>query len=200
MSAALKPDVLDYLAVEATSADRHEFYAGEIVAMGGARPRHNAVAMELALAVGGALRGRPCLVFASDQRIRLEASDAFCYPDLTVVCGAPRFVGPAPESLVNPTVVFEVVSPSTERWDRGGKFGHYRACPSLRTYVLLDPRSRTVEWFERPVGGDASGEAWVYRAVTGDTPARLDALGVTLVPAALFAVLDRLPPEDDAAG
>lgn len=192
MNAALKLTLEEYLATEEHSPVKREFFAGEIFATSGARPAHNVVSVDLAVTVRSALRGRPCLVFSADQRVHLESSEEYCYPDLTVTCERPRFVGPAPDSLVNPTAVFEVLSPATERWDRGGKFTLYQGIPSLTVYVLVDPARRRVEWYTRVDGSDA----WMYRSATGDTPARLDPLDVTLVPEALFAALDLLPPDE----
>jgi Uma2 family endonuclease len=182
----------EYLATEERSPVRREFLGGEVFAMGGARPAHNVVTSRLTAEMDAALRGRPCLVFSADQRVHLEATEDDCYPDPVVTCEPPRFVPPAPDSLVNPTAIFEVVSPTTESWDRGGKFTLYQSIPSLALYVLVDPARRRVEWYTRVEGSDA----WLYRSAAGDTPARLDPLGVTLVPDTLFAALDLLPPDE----
>jgi hypothetical protein len=102
VTAVPKLTVEDYLAMEAEATEKHEFYGGEVVAMSGARPAHNVVTTRLTLAVGNALGSRPCLTFSSDQRVRVDETGAYCYPDLSVVCGRPDFAGPAPDSLLNP--------------------------------------------------------------------------------------------------
>lgn len=192
MNVAHKRILDEYLATEARSPVKRELLGGEVFAMSGARPAHNVVTSRLTAEMDAALRGRPCLVFSADQRVHLEATEDYCYPDLVVTCEPPRFVPPAPDSLVNPTAIFEVVSPTTESWDRGGKFTLYPGIPSLALYVLVDPARRRVEWYTRVEGSDA----WLYRSAAGDSPARLDPLGVTLVPDTLFAALDLLPPEE----
>ncbi len=192
MNAARKLVLEAYLATEERSAVKREFLGGEIFALSGARPAHNVVTSRLTAELDAALRGRPCLVFSADQRVHLEATEDYCYPDLVVTCERPRFVPPAPDSLTNPTAVFEVVSPTTESWDRGGKSTLYQGIPSLALYVLVDPARRRVEWYTRVEGSDA----WLYRSAAGDTPARLDPLDVSLVPNTLFAALDLLPAED----
>lgn len=192
MNVAHKRILDEYLATEARSPVKRELLGGEVFAMSGARPAHNVVTSRLTAEMDAALRGRPCLVFSADQRVHLEVTEDYCYPDLVVTCEPPRFVPPAPDSLVNPTAIFEVVSPTTESWDRGGKFTLYQGIPSLALYVLVDPARRRVEWYTRVEGSDA----WLYRSAAGDTPARLDPLAVTLVPDTLFAALDLLPPEE----
>ncbi len=194
MSAVLKPTLEDYLATEANSAIKREFVGGEIYAMGGARPRHNVVAIELAVRVHGALQGKPCVTFSADQRVAVEGTGAYFYPDLTVTCERPRFVLPAPDALTNPTVLFEVLSPSTASWDRGGKFAHYQRFSSLQAYVIVDPELRRLECYTRAV---PPGSGWHYDSAEGDTPLSLERLGLTLVPSALFAVLDALPAESE---
>jgi Uma2 family endonuclease len=187
MRAAERLSLEDYLATEPASEHKREFVNGEIYAMAGAEPEHNAVREALAALVWMALRGRPCQSFSADQRVYLHETGLYCYPDLVVVCGRPEFVDPSPRSLKNPAAVFEVLSPSTESWDRGGKFAHMRQRPSLQLYALLDPATRRVEWYTR--GPDGS---WVYREAQGSGPWPLSPLDVTLDLAAVFAQLEAL--------
>ncbi len=187
MTAALKLTIDDYLAAEADSPVKHEFAGGETIAMSGAEPAHNVVREALSIEIGIALRGRPCLSFSADQRVHLAETNLFCYPDLVVVCGPPEFVGPRPRSLTNPTALVEVLSPSTEIWDRNGKFAHAQRCASLRVYVLVDPLSRRIEWFTRGEAG-----RWEYQSMAGEGLCRIDALDLTLDLATVFSGLDRL--------
>jgi Uma2 family endonuclease len=189
MTAVPKLTVEDYLAMEARATEKHEFYGGEIVAMSGARPAHNVVTTRLTLVVGNALGSRPCLSFSSDQRVRIDETGAYCYPDLSVVCGRPEFAGPAPDSLLNPDAVFEVLSPTTESRDRGGKFSHFQHLASLRVYALVDPTLRRIEWYTR--SADRPGE-WIYRSVDARGVAVIDVLGISLAAAEIFSPLDLL--------
>jgi Uma2 family endonuclease len=114
MSAALKPTLDDYLATEAEAPLKREFAGGEVIAMAGAEPEHNAVREALSVEVGVAPRGGPWLSFSADQRVNVRETDAYFYPDLVIVCGPPEFVGPRPRSLQNPTAWFEVLSPTRD--------------------------------------------------------------------------------------
>lgn len=138
-----------YLEHERHSETKHELVHGVIVAMAGATPRHNLIAMSLGIALGVRLRGRRCLVFPSDQRVHVTATGLFTYPDLTVVCETPRFHPKDRDTLVNPRVVFEVLSSSTEAYDRGAKFAHYQSIASLEDYVLVTQTEKRVEHFHR---------------------------------------------------
>jgi Uma2 family endonuclease len=187
MTAALRPTLDDYLATEAEAPLKREFAGAEVIAMTGAEPEHNAVREALSVEVGVALRGGLWLSFSADQRINVRETDAYFYPDLVIVCGPPEFVGPRPRSLQNPTAWFEVLSPSTESWDRGGKFAHARRCASLDVYVLIDPVSRRVEWYTRGEGG-----RWSYQSVEGAGRVAFEGLDLTLDVATLFATLEGL--------
>ncbi len=149
-------DVADYLAQEATAETKHEFVNGEIVAMAGADWEHEVVKSTLARRVGNALEanGRPCVALVSDTRVRIDETGLHAYPDITVVCGRPDFDRThAPPTLLNPQVIFEVLSPSTEAYDRGAKAGHYRQRASLMEYVLVSSTERSVEVLRRDEGG-----------------------------------------------
>ncbi len=189
MNAALRMTLEDYLAAEADAPEKSEFANGEVIAMSGASPRHNAVKEALVSLLWAGLRGRACRSFSSDQRVHIPETGLFCYPDVVAVCGPPTFVPPAPPALTNPTAVFEVLSPSTESWDRGGKFAHVQRSAAVQVYALLDPERRRVEWYTRR--GD---DRWEYRSVTGEGAFEIEPLGVTLNTAELFADLDSLPP------
>ena len=168
-----------YLEAELEAAVRSEYVDGQVVAVAGGSIRHTLVCAQLIRALGNALDGGPCRVFPSDQRVRLEATHRYVYPDLTVVCG-PLEVDPrSPETLTNPRLLVEVLSPSTAAQDRGEEFAAYRLLPSLQTYLLVDPEARRVERFERGVDG------WVLTDhAEGTLP--LPALGVRVALAELF--------------
>lgn len=139
----------EYLAQERTSETKHEFLAGEIFAMAGGTPEHARLAVNVSSELRAQLRRRPCAVFSSDLRVRVLATGLSTYPDVSVVCGKIER-DPADEDVaVNPVVLIEVLSDSTEAYDRGEKFAHYRRIPSLKEYVLVSQRDRRIEVFRR---------------------------------------------------
>jgi Uma2 family endonuclease len=140
----------DYLAVEREAIDeKHEYAAGRVYAMTGASYRHNLIVSNLARELGNQLKGRPCAALTNDMRVRVEAADACKYPDVAALCEEPQFHDERNDVLLNPTLVVEVLSPSTEAYDRGGKFALYRALPSLQEYVLVAQDRLSVEVFTR---------------------------------------------------
>ncbi len=127
----------EYLRFERASEVKHEFYNGEIFAITDASENHNVVAGNTFAALHSQLRQRPCKLYPGDMRVHIPATGLYTYPDVTVVCGTPQFDDKEFDTLLNPTVIIEVLSPSTEKYDRGKKFEHYRSIPSLREYVLI---------------------------------------------------------------
>jgi Uma2 family endonuclease len=146
----------DYLSWEEQQPDKHEYVRGEVFAMVGARREHVVVALNLAAAFKQRLRGGPCQAYVSDLKLRVEAADAFFYPDVMVSCD-PRDHS-ASQFVEHPILIVEVLSESTEAFDRGEKFAAYRTLPSLEEYVLVDIPSRRVETFRRTADGD-----WLFR-------------------------------------
>jgi Uma2 family endonuclease len=149
--------VEEYLAFERRSEGRHEYLDGEIFAMTGASRYHNRLAVNLVLIVGTQLRGGPCELYIADMRVRVAATGLYTYPDLAVVCGEARFDDAHLDTLLNPTLIFEILSPSTEATDRGRKFAHYRKVESLREVLLIAQDRVAVEHYSRrlppPEGG-----------------------------------------------
>lgn len=150
----------EYLAFERTSEQRHEYADGEIFAMSGGTYEHSLLSSNCARELGNALIDRPCDVHGSDMKIKVAATNRFFYPDASVVCGEPIFVDEMRDSVLNPKVIVEVLSDSTERYDRGEKFAHYRRIDSLRDYVLVSQTEPLVEHFSRQSDG-----LWLYRAL-----------------------------------
>ncbi|MCA9560748.1 MAG: Uma2 family endonuclease [Myxococcales bacterium] len=183
-------EVADYLALEATAETKHEFVNGEIVAMAGATLEHEAVKVGLSTALVAALAkaGRPCITLGSDTRVRIDETGLYGYPDATVVCGRPDLDRThAPPTLLNPQVVFEVLSPSTEAYDRGAKAGHYRQRASLMEYVLVSSTERSVEVLRRDEGG-----WWKTGIFTGDGRVPLASLGIELALDDIYGQLEAL--------
>jgi len=143
----------EYLAVERTAECKSEFYAGEMFAMAGATFDHNRAKDNLARHLGNQLDGGPCFPLTSDMRVKVSATGLCTYPDIVVVCGEPVFDGATRDTVLNPTVVVEVLSDSTERYDRGTKFRHYQQIPSLQEYLLVAQDEPACERFVRQPDG-----------------------------------------------
>lgn len=145
--------VEQYLALERQAETKSEYLNGEVFAMTGASREHNLLAMSVSTSLYTQLRGRSCETYAGDMRVRVSATGLFTYPDVVVVCGAPSFDATAVDTLLNPTLIVEVLSESTEDYDRGTKFAHYRTIPSLSEYVLIAQKEVHVEHFVRQADG-----------------------------------------------
>lgn len=143
----------DYLASERESEVKHEFIDGRVYAMSGASEAHNLIAGSIYVSLYTQLRGRPCKIYPSDMKVRTPSTRSYTYPDISVVCGDAQFDGDLRDILLNPSVVIEVLSPNTERFDRGRKFQRYRELESLQEYVLVAQDSPHVERFARQDNG-----------------------------------------------
>ena len=139
----------EYLAIEREADTKSEYYAGEVFAMAGASREHNLIAMNVAAGIHRQFVGRPCEVYQGDMRVKVSASGLYTYPDVAAFCGEARFQDEEQDTLLNPLVLVEVLSESTEGYDRGTKFEHYRKLESLREYVLIAQDKRHVERFTR---------------------------------------------------
>lgn len=155
----------EYLERERRAEVKSELHDGEVVAMAGGSPRHNA----LSLNVGAALRQRfrerraSCVAFSSDQRIHIEATGLYTYADVSVACSGARFHPKHRDTLINPKLIVEVLSKSTEAYDRGAKFAHYQTIPSLTEYVLVSQYERRIEHFHLLETGQ-----WLLTVLKGD--------------------------------
>ena len=143
----------EYLAWEASQAERHMFVAGEVFSMAGGTAEHNRSAFKAAMALERHLAGTPCKTFIGDMRLKVQAADAYFYPDVVVTCDTVDISDPKISTIVAPKLVIEVLSPSTVAYDRGQKFAAYRTLPSLQEYVLIDPESKTLEVFRKNTAG-----------------------------------------------
>jgi Uma2 family endonuclease len=151
-AAELRFDADTFLDWEAQQAEKHEYLGGEVFAMVGARREHVVVALNLAAALKQRLRGGPCQAYVSDLKLRVEAADAFFYPDVMVSCDAGDQA--AALFVTQPVLIVEVLSDSTAAFDRGDKFAAYRTLESLQEYVLVDIPARRVEVFRHREDGD----------------------------------------------
>ena len=180
----------EYLALERSATARSEYIDGVIVAMAGASHEHSLIASNLIGELRTALRREPREVHGSDLRVSVPIAALYTYPDATVVCGEPAFEDNAADTLTNPTVITEVLSPATEAYDRGEKFARYRTLPSLRTYILVSQDRLRVEWYTRGESG------WLLHEASGpDGSVELAALGCTLALAEVYAKLTFTPEQ-----
>ena len=139
----------EYLAFERKAITKHEYLRGEIVAMSGASNAHNLITGDVFAELHSQLKGGKCLVYTGDMRVKSDSTTSYFYPDITVVCDKPRFEDYTFDTLLNPIVVIEVLSPSTEAYDRGEKFWHYQQLNSLREYILVSQDRVYVEHYLR---------------------------------------------------
>jgi Uma2 family endonuclease len=139
MTAQPRPYITEeaYLEQERRSSTKSEYYDGQIYATTGAKEAHNLIASNVLASLHGQLRRKPCRVYPSDMRVKVLRTGLHTYPDVVVVCGQPEFVDEKRDTLTNPTVIVEVLSPATERYDRGVKFRHYRAIETVQNYILI---------------------------------------------------------------
>ena len=151
MSAVSKPFLTpqEYLARERQAETKSEYLRGEVFAMSGASREHNLIAGNVNRELTQQLRERECEVYQGDMRVNVSPTGLYTYPDLTVVCGEPAFEDAEVDTLLNPRVLVEVLSPSTADYDRGRKFIHYRRLPSLHEYVLISQHRPLVEHYVR---------------------------------------------------
>jgi Uma2 family endonuclease len=139
----------EYLAIERQAEYKSEYYKGEVFAMSGASREHNLIVGNVFAALHRQLRNRPCEVYPSDMRVKVSPTGLYTYPDVVVICGQPEFEDDWVDTLLNPTVIVEVLSETTEGYDRGKKFEHYRTLDSLSDYILIAPDKYHVEHFVR---------------------------------------------------
>ncbi|WP_437339155.1 Uma2 family endonuclease [Sorangium sp. So ce394] len=165
----------EYLDQERASPTKHEFLNGEIFAMVGGTPEHARLCLSVGAELRAHLRGRPCVVYSSDLRVRVQATGLSTYPDVSVVCGRLERDPEDTDAALNPIVLIEVLSDSSEAYDRGQKFAHCRCIPSLREYVLVSQHEPRIEVFHRNEDG-----SWTLREARAGKGAELQAIGCTL--------------------
>lgn len=179
----LTPDT--YLEWEARQPVRNEYVAGEIFAMVGTTQRHNVVEINLCMALRQHLRGRPCQVFVEAIKLRVAKANAYYYPDLMVSCGEHRHAAGAGQVVDDPTLIVEILSPSSEATDRREKLAAYRSLPTLEEYLIVDQERQQAEVYRRR--GDIGWTHLIFE--TGDT-LELASLGLSLPLAALYEGTD----------
>ena len=169
----------EFFVWEAEQLDKHEYFYGEVFSMAGGTPEHALIIANVGYQLVGGLRGGPCRAFSSELAVEIDAAGHFCYPDATVVCGGVERSEHGP-AVTNPTVVVEVLSPTTAAWDRGGKLERYRRIPSLQAVVFVETDRVRADAVVR------DGNRWVLQDADADGRLVLDAIGVPLDVAALY--------------
>ena len=180
-----------YLAQEREAETKSEYYAGQVYAMSGTSETHNLIVTNMIIALGSRLRKRPCKVYPSDMRVKVSSTGLYTYPDVTVVCGKPEFDDKQKDTLLNPTVIIEVLSDSTEAYDRGKKFGHYRTLESLAEYLLIAQDAVAIDRYVRQPDG-----RWLLTAYRGlAAVAMIDAIDCELPLAEVYDKVEELAAE-----
>ncbi len=186
-----------YLAFERAAVERHEYINGEIYAMAGTSYEHSSIAASLLRILGNHLLGRPCQTHGSDLRVYNPASGSYVYPDVSVICGKPEFTDSVLDTVKNPLVIVEILSDSTEEYDRGDKFMHYQRLESLRVYVLVSQKEARIEVYM------LRDESWEMKEFVGlESVFEIEPLGFSAplgegyrgVKFALLALLAPAPP------
>lgn len=171
----------EYLARERAARDsKNEYINGYIYAMSGASLEHNQIVSNLTREIGAQVRGGPCRILTNDMRVKVPETEMYTYPDAVIVCGKPTLEDQHFDTLMNPTIIIEVHSPATERYDRGEKWAHYQRLESLQSYVLVAQDSARVETFTR------QADLWIFSEVSGGGVLHLAAAGCSVPLEAIY--------------
>ena len=180
-----------YLEIERKAEYKSEYYDGEMFAMAGAKEAHNLLVVNLVGELSQQLRPRRCRVYSSDMRVRVSATGLYTYPDVIALCGQPQLLDQELDTLLNPTLIVEVLSPSTEAYDRGRKFEHYRSVESLKEYLLVASDRVHTDLFTRQSDG-----RWVLTSAGKlDDTIELESVGCRLAQADVYDLVDLSKPQ-----
>ncbi len=185
----------EYVRLERDAVDKHEFHEGEILAMSGGTVAHSLITMNVGSSLHRRLQGKRCRTYDSNLRVRMHGTERYVYPDVTIICGPPQFDpdDSTGESIVNPSVIVEVLSPSTASYDRTIKFDWYRRTPSLTEYVMVSQDSPRIEVFRRE-----SEQTWALEVSLGpEASARIPSIDVTLPLSEVYAGVEFPPPSPE---
>jgi Uma2 family endonuclease len=183
----------EYLIRDRQASCKSEFHQGEVFAIGGGSANHSLIAANFVREAGNALKDKSCTVFNSDLRVQVRSTGLYTYPDATIVCGEREFDDDQRDTIINPTVIVEVLSDSTEKYDRGKKANHYRQIASLKELLLITQGRPHVERFTRQPNGD-----WMFHEqydLSADF--ELKSLGIFVAISELYRGLKFDPIEDD---
>ena len=173
----------DYLKQERLAATKSEYLDGQIYAMSGASRQHNRITVDVATLINVQLRSGPCELFSNDMRVKVNDDSLYTYPDVVVACGEARFEGSTLDTLLNPTLIIEVLSDSTEKYDRGKKFAHYQRIEALREYAMIAQDEARIECYTRQ-----TDNRWILSKVESLEEAMpLESIGCVLPLAEVYA-------------
>jgi Uma2 family endonuclease len=190
----LRLTVEEYLAQERESLERHEYLDGHVYKMAGESLAHSTINANVTTTFGLQLRGKPCRVLSPNMKVRASHAGLFAYPDAAVVCGEPQFHDKRKDILIDPTVIIEVLSPSTENYDRGPKFFRYQQLEPLVDYLLVAQDEPRVERFMRQEGGQ-----WLYSIAYGlEAAVYLASIDCTLRLAEIYDRIEFPEPAEDS--
>jgi Uma2 family endonuclease len=176
----------EFLEFERTSETKHSYFNGEIYAMVGASREHNLIAGSVYATLYNQTVDRDCEIYQSDMRLKVKATGLYTYPDISVICGKPELTTDALDTIVNPQVIIEVLSPSTERDDRTWKFAHYRQIESMQEYLLISQETPRVEYYRRQ-----EDDTWLLTDIKGlDALVKLVSIDCTLKLADIYRKID----------
>jgi Uma2 family endonuclease len=179
----------EYLEIERAAEFKSEFFDGEMFAMAGGTPQHSLIGTNLGREFGNRLVNNPCVAYNADLRIKVDATGLCTYPDLSVICGPLKFSEGTDDTVVNPTVLVDVLSNSTEAYDRGRKFEHYRQIPTLQEYLLVSQTEPRIEHFVRQSDG-----SWLMNEAAGmEKKLELPSLKITIALSEIFAKVNFVP-------
>jgi Uma2 family endonuclease len=183
-----------YLEIERKAEYKSEYYRGEMFAMAGASWAHNLLVSHLLRDIGQQLRGKPCEIYPSDMRVRVSSTGLYTYSDVAVVCGEPQLLDDQLDTLLNPHLIVEVLSPSTEAYDRGRKFEHYQSIESLGEYLMISSDRIHADLYTRQPDG-----RWLLTSATRlEDSLDLQSVGCSLALAGLYEKVDFAEPESTA--
>lgn len=181
----------EYLMIERVAPYKSEYYSGEMFALAGANDNHNTIAGNIFAALHAFLKGKKCFVYQNDMRLGILSNDLYTYPDVMTICGRKQFLDENHDTLLNPILIVEVLSPSTESYDRGDKFAHYRTISTLQEYVLIAQDKPHVEKFRRNEEG-----LWVLSEASGmEGTIELTSIKYTLALLDVYAEVEFAQPE-----
>ena len=176
----------EYLQLERQSETKHEYFDGEIFAMAGASRKHCKISANLMRSMGNKLHQTSCNVYANDFRVKVKETGLYTYPDVIITCGKEILEDQVKDTLLNPLIIIEILSPSTESYDRGKKFSHYRQIESLQNYVLVSQDEPHIELFERQIN-----HQWILSEKVGlENSIELPAIEYTLPLAEVYDKID----------
>jgi len=185
----------EYLVLENASETKHEYYRGEIFGMAGASLTHNRIYSNLFSRLANSLEGQPCEVFGSDLRIRIDAADLTTYPDIIVVCDGPKVHPIDDRAVTNPRLIVEILSKSTENYDRGAKFELYQSLKSFSEYVLVyQTQAKAIHYVRQ------QDETWSYRLIVGmESKLELESIECSIPFSAIYRNVEFQPEVDEPA-